>query len=474
MARSNGIGSDTAPSILGGIVGELPLSLAVNGREYEFNDRLVTHSPLGDGEDGLAGSAPARVAVVGLGYVGLPTVVEFHSKRIDVIGVDTSGERLRTILDGDVELVESDREALRHALGTGGIRLTSDSGAIAEAEAIVICVPTPVREDGTPELAALRAACTEVASHARPGQTLILTSTTYVGTTRELLVEPLRRRGLLPGRDVHVAFSAERIDPGNPDHRQQDTPRVVGGVTESCSVRAADVINQVTDSVFLVSSPEAAELTKLYENIFRAVTLALANEFAEVCRNLELDPIEVTLAAGTKPYGFLGGFPGPGVGGHCIPCDPYYLLWQLRSQGVSAPLLEQVMRVIRDRPQQVVARVTELLDEAGLTPERARVLLVGVSYKAGVADLRESPALPILSGLAELGAEIGYYDPLVPRVRLSESTELASELSPADGHWDLVLVHTPHPEFDYRWVGRFPLVLDATYRFDHAPHRRLV
>ncbi|ASU78396.1 UDP-glucose 6-dehydrogenase [Actinopolyspora erythraea] len=455
-------------------MGELPLSLAVNGREYEFNDRLVSYSSIKGTDNGVVPSALGSVAVVGLGYVGLPTVVEFHAKGVDVIGVDTSQERLRTILDGEVELAESDREALRHGLGKGGIRLTSDSASLGEAEAIVVCVPTPVREDGTPDLAALRAACADVAGHARPGQTVILTSTTYVGTTRELLVEPLRSRGLVPGQDVHVAFSAERIDPGNPDHRQQDTPRVVGGVTERCSVLAAEVINQVTGSVFLVSSPEAAELTKLYENIFRAVTLALANEFAEVCRELELDPIEVTLAAGTKPYGFLGGFPGPGVGGHCIPCDPYYLLWQLRGQGRSAPLLEQVMRVIRDRPQQVVTRVAELLKEAEIGVERARVLVVGVSYKAGVADLRESPALPILAGLADLGAEIGYYDPLVPRVRLPDGTELTSRESPASGQWDLVLVHTPHPGFDYRWVGRFPLVLDATYRFDHAPHRRLV
>ncbi|WP_026152303.1 nucleotide sugar dehydrogenase [Actinopolyspora halophila] len=451
-----------------------PLSLAVNGREHEFADRLVSYSTVQDTGTGRPATAPASVAVVGLGYVGLPTVVEFRSKHVEVTGIDVSGSRLDAILEGDVELVESDRALLSSELESGGIRVTTDSALLGAVEAVVICVPTPVGADDTPDLSALRRACVDVAEHARTGQTVILTSTSYAGTTRDLLFGPLRERGFEVGRDIHVAFSAERIDPGNPDHRQQDTPRVVGGVTESCSKRAASVISCVTDSVFLVSSPEAAELTKLYENVFRAVTLAVANEFAEVCRELSLDPIEVTLAAGTKPYGFLGGFPGPGVGGHCIPCDPYYLLWQLRDRGNRAPLLEQVMHEIRRRPQQVIRRVDELLQEYGQHSERPGVLLVGVSYKAGVADLRESPALPILSGLADVGIEVGYHDPLVPRLELPDGTELISGENPDDEKWDLVLIHTVHPGVDYDWVIDYPLVLDATYRFDRVPHRLLL
>ncbi|WP_019854515.1 nucleotide sugar dehydrogenase [Actinopolyspora mortivallis] len=450
-----------------------PLSLAVNGREYEFADRLVSYSAV---ESGPSSSAvtPESVAVVGLGYVGLPTAVEFHTQHVRVIGVDVSPDRLENIRRGEVDLAESDRRRLRAGLESGGIRVSSDSSLIGSVEAVVICVPTPVGADNTPDLGALREACLGVVEHMRAGQTVILTSTSYVGTTRELLAEPLRRRGFTPGDDVYVAFSAERIDPGNPDHRQQDTPRVLGGITESCAKRAASVISCVTRSVFLVSSPEAAELTKLYENVFRAVTLAVANEFAEVCRGLELDPIEVTLAAGTKPYGFLGGFPGPGVGGHCIPCDPYYLLWQLRERRAQAPLLEQVMRAIRQRPHQVVRRATELLREHGVATPNPRVLVIGVSYKAGVGDLRESPALPILGGLRASGAEVAYHDPLVPRVELEDGTELVDTECPEGQRWDLVVVHTLHPGVDYDWVIDYPLVLDATYLFDRVPHRRLL
>jgi nucleotide sugar dehydrogenase len=326
-------------------------------------------------------------------------------------------------------------------------------------------VPTPVRDDRSPDLRALRAACEAVVEHARPGQVVVLTSTTYVGTTRELLAEPLHARGLVPGTDVHVAFSPERIDPGNHDHRQRETPRVVGGITADCASAAAAVVAALTDSVFLVSSPEAAELTKLYENIFRAVSLALANEFADACGALGLDPIEVTLAAGTKPYGFLGAFPGPGVGGHCIPCDPHYLLWQLRGSGTPAPLVDAAMHAISDRPHRVAERAGEMLAADGVALAGARVVVAGVSYKAGVRDVRESPALPLIAALADRGAAVAYHDPLMPEIRLADGRVLRSERDPAAGTWDLAIVQVVHPGVDHDWVRRCPRVLDATYRF---------
>jgi UDP-N-acetyl-D-glucosamine dehydrogenase len=336
-------------------------------------------------------------------------------------------------------------------------------------------VPTPVDGSREPDLTALRAACASVVEHARAGQTIILTSTTYVGTTTELLTEPLRARGLRAGTDVFVAFSPERIDPGNPDHLQRETPRVVGGATAACAERAAWVISQLTDVVYLVSSPGAAEATKLYENIFRAVSLALANEFADACGALGLDPIEVTLAAGTKPYGFLGAFPGPGVGGHCIPCDPHYLLWQLGSQGRTAPLIRQAMAAIEERPLLVARRAAEELTGAGGTGlAGARVVVVGASYKAGVRDLRESPALPLMSHLISAGAEVSYYDPLIPLVRLPGGRELVSVSGPRGGDYDLAIIHTLHPGTGYEWVAACPHVLDATYQFDAAPHRAVV
>jgi nucleotide sugar dehydrogenase len=473
-------------------VAEHQLSLAVNGREHQYHGKLVPFAAgsasAGTANDTANGAANGggngagnghragtlSVAVVGLGYVGLPTALALHSACPRIIGIDVSQQRLSDITARQADLYESDRRRLDAALADGSLELTSDPDAAAGADAIIIAVPTPVDDDHLPDLAALRGACASVVARARAGQTIILTSTTFAGTTRELIAEPLEQRGMRVGTDVFVAFSPERIDPGNPDHVQRETPRVVGGVTAACSSHAGRIISLLTDSVYLVSSPEAAEATKLYENIFRAVSLALANEFADVCGTLGLDPIEVTLAAGTKPYGFLGAFPGPGVGGHCIPCDPYYLLWQLGSKEQVAPLIGQAMRSIGLRPERVVARAGEVLAGAGRKLAGARVIVVGVSYKAGVQDLRESPALPIMAGLIREGADVGYHDPLLPTVRLADGRELRSEAAPRGADWDLALIHTLHPGTDYAWARECPQVLDATYQFDAAAHRAVV
>jgi nucleotide sugar dehydrogenase len=458
------------------------LSLAVNGREHQLKGRLVLFEMPGTepGATSVAGhfngngAATWSAAIVGLGYVGLPTAAALHGRCGRIIGLDVNQERLREIVAGEADLGEPDRIRLDAALSDGSLELTCDLAAVAKADAVIICVPTPVDGDYVPDLGALRGACASVAAHARPGQTLILTSTTYAGTTRELLAEPLERRGLRVGSDVFVAFSPERIDPGNPDHLQRETPRVVGGVTPECASRAAAVIGQLTDEVYLVSSPEAAEATKLYENIFRAVSLALANEFADACGALDLDPVEVTLAAGTKPYGFLGALPGPGVGGHCIPCDPHYLLWQLGRKGRRSPLIEQAMTSIRLRPGRVAERAREVLAADGRGLAGARVIVVGVSYKAGVQDLRESPALPLIAGLRAEGAEVGYCDPLIPCIQLPDGIQMRSEDAPAGSGWDLAVVHTLHPGVDHSWVRDCPRVLDATYQFSDVAHRVVV
>jgi UDP-N-acetyl-D-glucosamine dehydrogenase len=453
-------------------------SLAVNGREYQLHDKLARFEPSAGEQPGGNGASDGEstwsAAIVGLGYVGLPTALSLHGRCPRIIGVDVSEERLATIAAQQADLFETDRPRLAAALADGSLELTSKPAAIAEADAVIICVPTPVDEDHKPDLAALRGACATVVDHARPGQTIILTSTTYVGTTRELLAEPLAARGLQAGRDVFVAFSPERIDPGNPDHIQRETPRVVGGVTAECTQHAAEVISQLTDVVYLVSSADAAEATKLYENIFRAVSLALANEFADACGALDLDPIEVTLAAGTKPYGFLAAFPGPGVGGHCIPCDPHYLLWQLERQDHSSPLIEQAMRSIADRPGKVADRAAELLADDHKDLTGAHVLVVGVAYKPGVQDLRESPALPLINDLIGRGVQVKYYDPLVPQVGLADGQVITSVATPAGGDYDLAIMHTLHPGVDYSWVADCPRVLDGTYQFDGAPHRAVV
>jgi len=354
------------------------LSLAVNGREYQLTSRLKLYQAPGPPPGGGDGAVTSSVAIVGLGYVGLPTAIALHGRCERIIGIDLSQQRLAQIAAGSADLTGPDQVELGAALADGSLELTADPTAVKAADAVIICVPTPVDGQYVPDLAALRGACASVAAHARPGQTVILTSTTYAGTTRELLAEPLRRRGLRVGTDVFVAFCPERIDPGNLDHLQRETPRVVGGITPACTERAAAVIGQLTDAVYLLSSPEAAEATKLYENIFRAVSLALANEFADACGALNLDPVEITLAAGTKPYGFLGALPGPGVGGHCIPCDPHYLLWQLSKQGQRSPLIEQTMKSISERPSRVAERAAEVLAAQGRTLTGAAVIVVGL------------------------------------------------------------------------------------------------
>lgn len=442
------------------------LSLAINGRERLLEKRLVPFSIPNEQPAAGNGHAPlGSVAIVGLGYVGLPTALALLGSASQITGFDVSEDRLRAIEAGDVDLSDLDVVRLAKASGDDSFRLTGDSATLAEADAVIVCVPTPVDEHHVPNLSALRSACQTVVAHAHPGQTVILTSTSFVGTTRQLLAEPLAARGLIAGTDVYVAFSPERIDPGNADHLQRETPRVVGGATTQCALRAARVIGQLTDSVYLVSSPEAAELTKLYENIFRAVTLALANEFSDVCGTLELDPIEVTLAAATKPYGFLAAFPGPGVGGHCIPCDPHYLLWQLHGRNRPTPLIEQAMQSIHARPARVVERVAEVLAADGRPLAGAKVIVVGVSYKAGVSDVRESPALLIIDGLVRRGVDVGYHDSLVPGVATPEGP-LHSVAAPTGADWDLAVIHVVHPDADYSWVKDCPRVLDATYLFE--------
>ena len=453
------------------------LGLAVNGREKELETKLVAFpvsrqpSPL---EDGGRPAFPTSVCVVGLGYVGLPTALALRASSVHVTGIDISLDRLRAIRSGEVDVSAEDRVRLSSAMTDDGFQITDEPAAVSDADAVIICVPTPVDGHLAPDLVPLEKTCSSVAAHARPGQTIILTSTTYVGTTRDLLVRPLLRRGLEPGRDVHVVYSPERIDPGNENHEQSHTPRVVGGVTEECARRGAQVIGLLTQSVYLVSSLEAAEMTKLYENVFRAVTLALANEFADAAGSLGLDPIEVTIAAATKPYGFLAAFPGPGVGGHCIPCDPHYLLWQLRSANRDAPLIRQAMESIATRPGRVVERVVEVLAETGRDLAASRVLVVGVSYKPGVRDLRMSPAIEIITELAGRGADVCYHDPLIPSVHVPGRGVMHSDAVPRGADWDLVLIHTVHPGVDYSWANDCAQILDATYLFEGAAHRRVV
>jgi nucleotide sugar dehydrogenase len=422
-------------------------------------------------------AAPARhefefdVAIVGLGYVGLPTALAYHAAHSRVLALDVSARRIDTIRAQGADVLDSDRLRLAEALDRPDFVLTSDPEELRRAAAVIVCVPTPIDEHLVPDLSILRAACTTILSTVTPGQTLMLTSTTYVGCTDDLLVKPLTELGLSVGNDVFVAFSAERIDPGNAAFGHDEVPRVVGGATPQCEEEATRLLLRYVTTVHRVRSLAAAEMTKLLENTFRAVNIALANEFADICTSLDIDVADVIDAASTKPYGFMPFLPGPGVGGHCIPCDPHYLLWQLKRSRVSAPMITQAMTEISARPHRVVDRVQTVLSERGRGMTGARVLVVGIAYKADVEDLRESPALEILDELIRRGARVGYLDPHFDSVALAGGSSLAGIADPAAFDADLVVLHTRHRDTDLSWLDDRQIVLDTTYRGVDVAHR---
>jgi UDP-N-acetyl-D-glucosamine dehydrogenase len=422
----------------------------------------------------VAGSAELTVAVVGLGAVGLPTALALHAAGATVIGVDVDAERLAAIGAGAIDLTGADRTRLAAAQGDPDFGLGTTLSPGVDPDVVLICVPTSIDEHRLPDLAPLTAACAAVVAAARPGQLIVLSSTSYTGSTRDLLVEPLRSRGLEVGTDVHVAYSPERVDPGNASYPPDAVPRVVGGATAACTQQAANVLRLIVSEVHEVATPEIAEMAKLLENTFRAVNIALINEVADACRELALDPMDVIGAAATKPYGFLPFYPGPGAGGDCIPCDPHYLLWQAHPFGPGMPVVRTAMDQLAARPGAVVTRARDLLADRGRPLAGASVLVVGVSYKPAVSDVRHSPAVEILRRLADAGARVAYTDPRVPGLTLADGSRLASTPAPERGDWDLVLVHTLHPDVDLSWVdgGRAP-VLDATYRLP-ATHRVLL
>jgi UDP-N-acetyl-D-glucosamine dehydrogenase len=427
-----------------------------------------------------AGPGPALIAVVGLGRAGLPSAIALRDAGFRIVGIETSPRRLSDIRNGRSGLLGSHREELRHHLEDQAFVLTDKIDAVAEAELVLICLPTTVDRQRHPNPEPLRRACAAVVENARAGQTIVLSSTGYVGSTRELLVEPLAERGLHAGEDVFVAFSPERVDPGVEAHPQRQTPRLIGAVSEACFDHACKLLRPICETLHRVSSPETAEMAKLYESTFRAVNVALAFEMADACRSLQLDPAEVTDAAATKPFGFLAHQPSAGVGGESIGVDPHYLLAPLRERGRPATLAEEALRSVAARPRRVAIRAHELLLRSGCQMRDARVLVVGAAYKPGVSDCRHSPAGEIISRLLADGVQVDYHDPLVPSL-LIDGEEIygvdpdprrdASGFGPED--YDLAVLVTIQPGHDYGWLRRCSQVLDCTYR-QHTGRRRFL
>jgi UDP-N-acetyl-D-glucosamine dehydrogenase len=399
-----------------------------------------------------------KVGIIGLGYVGLPLAVAFAEAGCDVVGVDTDSRRLERLRrsESDVEDVPSDR--LR---GVAERFTATDSyhRDLAACEAVIICVPTPLANHREPDLSYLVDAATQLSRVLHEGRLVVLESTTYPGTTRERLLPILEESGLAAGREFNLAYSPERIDPGRTDHTVKTTPKIVGGLTEECRRRAAELYGLICDDVVEVSSPEVAELTKLLENIFRSVNIALVNELAQLCDRMDIDVWEVVDAAATKPFGFMRFDPGPGMGGHCLPIDPFYLAFKAREHDFYTEFIELAGKLNQAQPHFCVEKIERTLNAASKPVQGSRVLLLGVAYKGGVGDLREAPALKIIRLLRDLGADIAYHDPHVPELPelgLS-SVGLDGELAGAD----IACIITAHPEVDHeRVVREAPLVLD--------------
>jgi UDP-N-acetyl-D-glucosamine dehydrogenase len=414
------------------------------------------------------------VGIVGLGYVGLPLAVHFAEAGERVIAVDVSARRVARLRRGDsyVEDIPSGRlQAVAER-----IEASTRYASLARADAIVICVPTPLTPNREPDLTSLVDACRSVAAVLQHGQLVVLESTTYPGTTRERALPILEESGLVAGEDFHLAFSPERVDPGRTDHTLRTTPKIVAGLTPACGDRAEALYASVCDLLVRVSAPEVAELAKLLENIFRSVNIALVNELAELADRMGIDIWEVIDAAATKPYGFMRFDPGPGMGGHCLPVDPFYLSWKAREHDFPTEFIELAGKVNQHAPYRSVAKVERALNDLGLPVKGARIAILGVSYKAGVGDVRESPALKIIARLSALGARIAYHDPHVrslPSLGL-ECTDLETALEGAD----LAVIVTAHPEVDHADVAaRVPCVdlrgaIRAT-RAEARPSRRL-
>ncbi|MBC7263928.1 MAG: nucleotide sugar dehydrogenase [Chloroflexi bacterium] len=413
----------------------------------------------------------ARIAVIGLGYVGLPLAVAFARCGYDVTGLDTDESRVRSLAASRSYIGDIRDEDLQVITKSGRFRATTDYDVLREADVIFICVPTPFNRMKAPDLSFVEAAAEGIATRLRVGQLIILQSTTYPGTTEEVVLPILERAsGLVAGVDFHLAFSPERINPGDTKHTVENTPKVVGGLTPECGRLAAALLSHLTPAVHLVSSPRAAEMSKLLENIFRSVNIALVNELALLCERMGIDIWEVIEAAATKPFGFMPFYPGAGVGGHCIPVDPYYLSWKAREYDFYTKFIELAAEVNQTMPYHVVQRIEEGLSAQGKCLHGAKVVVLGVAFKRDVDDARNSPAQRVMEILLERGCEVIYNDPYVPRFLVGndvfrpqptvlESQPLTVELLRGA---DCVAIIAGHSCYDYEWIVKHSsLVVDA-------------
>jgi UDP-N-acetyl-D-glucosamine dehydrogenase len=406
-------------------------------------------------------SRRARVGIVGLGYVGLPLAVEFAKAGFSVTGIDISEEKTRRVNAGDSYVGDIPSSTLAPLVESGKLRATTDFSAVLELDTINICVPTPLRKTKDPDMSFIVSSCQEIAHYVHAGMLVILESTTYPGTTDEVVLPMLTKSGLQVGQDFFLCFSPERVDPGNPQYQTANIPKVVGGCTNMCTQMGQLFYSQALQTVVPVSSTQVAEMVKLLENTFRMINIGLVNEMALMCDRIGINVWEVIDAAATKPFGFMPFYPGPGLGGHCIPIDPFYLSWKTKQAGIEARFIELAGYINGQMPHFVVDKVQNALNDAGKPVKGSRILVMGVSYKRDIEDMRESPALDVMLLLKKRGGIISYCDPHVPVVHLDGlSLESVALESAADA--DCVVIVTDHRVFDYRLlVEKAALIVDT-------------
>ncbi|NCO65768.1 MAG: UDP-N-acetyl-D-glucosamine dehydrogenase [Candidatus Aquicultor secundus] len=396
----------------------------------------------------------ARVGIIGMGYVGLPLAITIAEAGLKVTGIDLDKEKVAMINKGESYIPDVDQAAIKELVDTGRFDATADFSALARMDVISICVPTPLNEMHEPDISYVRAAATEIAKFLKQDQLVILESTTYPGTTEEVVLPMLEESGLTVGQGFYLAFSPERVDPGNKTYGIDNTPKVVGGVTEGCTEHARSFYSQFVKMVVPVSSTKAAEMTKLLENIFRCVNIALVNELMLLCDRMDINIWEVIEAAASKPFGFMPFLPGPGLGGHCIPIDPFYLSWKARQYDFHTEFIELAGKTNESIPYYVVSKVGEALNEHEKSIKGSNVLVLGLAYKKDIGDTRESPALKVISLLEKRGAHILYHDPYVDEQIIDTKTYTSVELTPdIVTKSDCVLVVTDHTEVDYNMVA---------------------
>lgn len=407
----------------------------------------------------------AQIGVIGLGYVGLPLAELFARKGFTVLGFDVSEQRTQQINHGENYIGDVDNDNLAEQVRTERLSATTEMARLADCDCLSICVPTPLGKTKEPDISFIQAVVLQLERYLRPGQLVVLESTTFPGTTDEVIAQELHRSRpeLEPGENFFLAFSPERVDPGNPRFKTENTPKVVGGVTQRCTELACQLYSMVIDQVFAVSSTKTAEMVKLLENTYRNINIAWANEFAMMCRLLGVDVWEVIEAAKTKPFGFQPFYPGPGLGGHCIPIDPLYLAWKMRSLNFPSRMIENADNINTAMPSYVVRLVSDTLNDAGKPVRGSRILCLGVAYKGNVSDTRESPALDIIVELQRRGAEVSYHDPYVSEVRIGDqlltSQPLALDTLVAQ---DLGLILADHDCVDYEQLaGAMQLIVDT-------------